>query len=565
MESLNRWTERAGWVVSPTRGTTSKQLYFTAFMLGTTLLIAISHPELVLAPPYLVALGVLAGTTVLAVVIEWDARPPAWSVLVPVLDILSVALMRDMLRDSSIAVSLLVLLPVLWLAARARLLGVVISVVAVTALIALPALVRAPHIDSLVIVHSLLLPFIVLQMGLLTVGALSLLDGQNHRLASALQEQESLLDAAATSEKLLHNIIDSVDVGIVVVDRDGNDLLMNRAQHRIHALATPEEDHDPDEARLLVRYPGTSTPIPPPQRPVRRAVMQETFDNYVVDIGPPGRGAVAFSTSARQILDRQGARSGAVVVFSDVTTYIETVRSQERFVAAVSHELRTPLTSVIGYLELARDDLDLSKETASYLQVANRNAEQLLLIVQDLLADQVARSGTQELVLRPRRLSEIAQQAAESFALRAEEQGIALELDLEETPELPLDEQRLQQAVGNLLSNALKYTARGGTVLMRTGVRGTQVELNVIDSGMGMSDQEQTNLFTPYYRTRTARDSAIAGHGIGLSLTRQIVVGHGGQISVRSRPGEGSAFTLHFALDGTERAGGATARSEAPE
>src|SRR5699024_11809641 len=136
----------------------------------------------------------------------------------------------------------------------------------------------------------------------------------------------------------------------------------------------------------------------------------------------------------------------------------ETVRSQERFVASVSHELRTPLTSVIGYLELAQDDLPLSKASAAYLQVAHRNAEQLLLIVEDLLADQVARSGTQELTLRPRRLSEIAQQAAESFALRAEEAGIALELDLQETPELPLAAQRLQQAGGNLLSHALTST-----------------------------------------------------------------------------------------------------------
>lgn len=175
--------------------------------------------------------------------------------------------------------------------------------------------------------------------------------------------------------------------------------------------------------------------------------------------------------------------------------------------------------------------------------------------MQDPPADQVARPGPPELTLRSRRMYEIAQQAAEPFALQTGEEEIKLPLDIEETPELPLDEQRLQQAVGNLLSNALKYTSRGGTVLMRTRVRGTQAELSVSDSGIGMSAQEQTNLFTPYYRTRTARDSAIAGHGIGLSLTRQIVVGHGGQISVRSRPGEGSAFTLHFSLDGMASAG----------
>src|SRR5699024_2526754 len=176
-------------------------------------------------------------------------------------------------------------------------------------------------IYSLTIAHSLLLPFTMLQIGLLAVGALRLLDGQNQRLAAALQEQESLLETAAASEQLLHNIIDSVDVGIVVVDRDGNDLLMNLAQRRIHALASPAGTEDPDETQLLIRYPGTATAIPPSQRPVRRAVLQETFSNYVVTIGPPGPESSTFSASARQVLDRHGERSGAVVVFSDVSSY----------------------------------------------------------------------------------------------------------------------------------------------------------------------------------------------------------------------------------------------------
>lgn len=551
------WTARIGAIASPTGGTASKQLYFAAFMLGVTLLIAISRPELVVTGLYLSALGVLAVATVLALTIRWEQLRPGWAVVVPLLDMVAVAIVRDLMREYAVSLSLLALIPCLWLAARLRLRGVVVSVLATTALISVPTLVRAEHIDSLAIAYGALLPFTVLQVGLLVAGGLRLMDGQNRRLTSMLREKQALLEGAAASEQLLHNIIDSVDVGVVVVDEDGHDVLMNRAQRRIHALATAAGDADPDESRLLLRYPGTTTTIPPAHRPVRRAVMQETFDNFVVDIGPLGAESAVFSTSARQMLDRHGARSGAVVVFSDVTSYIETVRSQERFVASVSHELRTPLTSVIGYLELAQDDLDLSKESAAYLKVAHRNAEQLLLIVEDLLADQVARSGTQELTLRPRRLSEIAQQAAESFALRAEEAGIALELDLQETPELPLDAQRLQQAVGNLLSNALKYTGRGGRVDLRTGVHGNHAELSVADTGIGMSAQEQRNLFTQYYRTRTARESAIAGHGIGLSLTRQIVLAHGGQISVRSQPGEGSTFTLRFSLDGADGDGAA--------
>lgn len=547
MDAVSSWTARIGRVVSPAGDTASKQLYFAAIMLGYTVLISLSHVEMVLTGQFLAALGVLLVATALAVVIRWEELRPLWGALVPVLDMVAVALVRDLMRESSMAVSLLVLIPVLWMAARLRMTGVSIAVLAVTVLIAAPSLARADAIDSLTITHSLLLPFIVLQVGMLVVGALKLLDGQHRKLTSALEEKAALLEAAATSEQLLKNVIDSVGVGIVVVDRDGHDVLMNSAQQRIHQISSPEGNDDPNEAELTLRYPGTTTPLPPDQRPVRRAVLQETYSNYLVSVGPAGVAGTTFAASARQILDRRGERDSAVVVFSDVSSYIEMVRSQQRFVAAVSHELRTPLTSVIGYLEMAQDTPELPPKAASYLEVAHRNAEQLLLIAQDLLADQVARSGTQKLTLRPHRLSAIAEQVVEDFALRAEQEGITVVQDVEQTPELSLDAPRLQQAVGNLLSNALKYTPAGGTVRVQTRVRQNEVELCVTDTGIGMSDQEQANLFTDYYRTETARDRHIPGHGIGLSLTRRLVVAHGGQISVRSRPGEGSTFTLRFA------------------
>lgn len=548
MDLSTSMTRRLARVVSPTSGTAAKQLYFFVLVLGFTALVAISGPGYVLSPSYLAALAVLLLATVLAYAIRWEKAGTRWVAVVPVLDILAIGLVRDLMRDSATAASLLSFIPVLWLAARLRTRGTVIAALAVSAAISVPSLVRATHLDSIVLAHAVLLPFTVVQIGMLVTGALAVLDGQTRRMTTTLAEREELLETTAAWEQRLENIIDSIDVGIVVVDRDGHDLLNNRAQRRIHALATPPSHDDPDETQLLVRYPGTTAPIPPGQRPVRRAVKLETFSNYVISVGPPGSEGMKLSTSARQIIDHHGNRDGAVVVFSDVTSYIEAERAQQQFVAAVSHELRTPLTSVIGYLELARDDLDLSRETASYLEVAHRNANQLLVIVEDLLQDQVTRASAGDLTLRPHRLSELAERTVESFVLRAEAVGLALEQDLEETPVMPLDAQRLTQAIGNLLSNALKYTPSGGTVRVHSCVVEGAVELNVIDSGVGMSDQEQTNLFTDFYRTEAARRSGIPGHGIGLALTRRIVLGHGGQISVRSTPRTGSTFTIRLPL-----------------
>ena len=545
-------TRRLSAVVSPSAGTASKQLYFAVFLLGFTMIVSISRPEDVLTPAYLAALAVLVLATVLAYAIPWEQLDHRLVALVPVLDIVAVALVRDLMRDSAVAVSLLSFIPAIWLAGRLRGRGVAIATLSVTALITVPSLVRVAHIDSLVLAHASLLPFTVLQIGLLATGALTLLDEQARRMAATLEEKEGLLEAAAAGERLLENILDTVDVGIVVVDRDGHDLLMNRAQQRIHTLSSPPDIEDPDETQLALRYPGTSCPIPSEDRPVRRAVNQETFSNYVISVGAPGDRGADFSSSARQILDRHGDRDGAVVVFSDVTSYVEAARTQQRFVAAVSHELRTPLTSVIGYLELAQDDPDLSTETASYLSVANRNAEQLLVIVEDLLQDQVTRSVSGGLTLRPHRLSTIAGQVVESASLRAQETGIRLVQDLQETPEIPIDEHRITQALTNLLSNALKYTPRGGTVTMSSRVAEGALEIAVADTGIGMSDQEQANLFTEFYRTDSARRSTVQGHGIGLAVTRRIVLEHGGQISVRSTPGTGSTFAIRLPLEAAD-------------
>ena len=269
---------------------------------------------------------------------------------------------------------------------------------------------------------------------------------RSERLQENVAERKTVIGELDAPAQLLQSILDTVDVGIVVVDADGHDILMNTRQRRIHALATLPGNDGLNESELL-RYPGTSLPIPVDERAVRRAVLQESFSNYLVAMGSPGEGSAAFSASARQILDRRGERAGAMVVFSDVTSYLEMVRSQEQFVASVSHELRTPSTSVIGYLELAQDGLDLSKATASRLQVAHRNTEQLLVIEEELLQDQVSRSGEEKLVLRPSRLSESAEHSVESFALRAEGAGIALISDLQPTPEMPVDTACMRQAV----------------------------------------------------------------------------------------------------------------------
>ncbi|MCZ4327778.1 sensor histidine kinase [Brachybacterium paraconglomeratum] len=537
-------------VVDGRGGQASKQLYFVLFFLGITLIVAASGIEQVLTGAYLWAIAILVVATALAYGLPWKRLAPGWDALVPVMDIAAIAILRQLMGGVTPAVSMLAFIPVIWLAGRLKVTGTVIATAAALLMISVPGLMQVPQLTALAILQALMWPVMALQVGLLISGALTLIEAQAASSRASPREKEVLLRHAASQEQLLQNVIDSLSAGIVVVDRYGHDLLMNRAQQHIHQVFSPPENEDPNESQLVMFYPGTAIPIPAEDRPVRRAVLKETFSNCTVAAGPTGTGAPTFSASARQILDVDGERDGAVVVFSDVTPFFEMSRAQRKFVADVSHELRTPLTSVIGYLDLVMDDPELPERSRKHLEIAERNAEQLLTLVSDLLQDHISQEqGAMKLDLQSARLSELAAQAVESIAPRAASGGVGIEVDLAQTPRTDLDPARITLALGNLLSNAVKYTPRGGTVTVRTSTSDGAVQASVSDTGIGMSDKEVAHLFTDYFRTPTALQHNIAGHGIGLTLARRALVAHGGQISVRSEPGKGSEFTLRLPLD----------------
>ncbi|MEE1617876.1 sensor histidine kinase [Brachybacterium sp. J153] len=532
-------------IVRPTGGATWKQLFFGTFTLLFAVTVWLSAAEKLALYEFLAGLAMLLGTTVLAVCVPWARLPATAVAAVPLLDVVLVALLRDSMRDVTIAFSLLVFVPTLWLVGTLRARGVWLSTLLVTLLFSVPAMVRNVPLDgSLAVVSSLLLPTTVLGMGLLVLGALTSIDRESARARHALTIQTQLLEASAAQESQLEAVLNSIDLAVVVVDRDGTFETQNpamieqglRAQQLSGAASTQERD-------LLLRFPGTTREIPLDRRPVARAIAGESFSNYVIAVGPDGD-SLKLSASARQITDHLGHSDGAVVVFSDVTELYESVSAQEQFVATVSHELRTPLTSVIGFLELAQDDEALAEDTAHYLQIASRSADQLQQLVETLLFTHVQRTARAPIERTPLRLSDLVDEACDSLGPAIAGAGLTLERHVQETRPVPMNRDLMVQALNNLLSNAVKYTPRGGTITVRARDVDGAVAVSVRDTGIGMTPSEQSKLFTRYYRTGTSREQHIPGHGIGLAHTRQVVLDHGGQLSVRSKADEGSLFTL---------------------
>ena len=220
---------------------------------------------------------------------------------------------------------------------------------------------------------------------------------------------------------------------------------------------------------------------------------------------------------------------------------------KDNLISVVSHELRTPLTSILGYLELLDQDRDrLTQRHRHFLGVVGRNAERLLDIVVDLLFVAQARAGHMTLGREPLDLSELAEHAVEGTLPAANERQITITVAPCSDSVVSGDRQRLGQVLDNLLSNALKFTPRNGSVEVRLSASRDYVVLEVADTGIGISAGAQRELFTRFFRTDAAIEAAIQGTGLGLSIVKAIVDGHGGQVSVESIEGEGATFTVNL-------------------
>jgi signal transduction histidine kinase len=225
---------------------------------------------------------------------------------------------------------------------------------------------------------------------------------------------------------------------------------------------------------------------------------------------------------------------------------------KDDFVASVSHELRTPLTSIRGYLELLREGEAgaLTEGQGEFVEILERNANRLMRLVGDLLF--VAQIEANEVALEsaPTDVEEVVREAAETARPAAIHKGIELDLDFDGggIGELYADRARLGQVLDNLISNALKFTERGGHVGVRTFPRDDALVIEVSDTGMGMTKEDVGQLFQRFFRTASATEQAIQGTGLGLAIVKAIVEAHGGGISVASVPGRGTTFRVELPL-----------------
>ena len=228
---------------------------------------------------------------------------------------------------------------------------------------------------------------------------------------------------------------------------------------------------------------------------------------------------------------------------------------KDDFVALVSHELRTPLTSIRGYLELVLEGQPsgLTKETSEFLGIVDRNAARLERLVDDLLFMARLGSGKLELSLQDTDLAALARESVGAATPRASAQAVELQCAVEEVPAVRGDPGRLAQLLDNLISNAVKFTPDGGHVDVRVFPQNGDVAIEVADTGIGISANEQGQLFQKFFRTSAAGERAIQGTGLGLSISKAIVEAHHGRIELESEENIGTTIRVLLPVaEGTE-------------
>jgi signal transduction histidine kinase len=283
------------------------------------------------------------------------------------------------------------------------------------------------------------------------------------------------------------------------------------------------------------------TPIPAEEQMMAQAARGEYFDSRLYWVGD-GLDQRSILVTARPVIGHDDQNIGSVFVSKDVTELTDAIRAREDFLAGVSHELRTPLTSIIGYLEVIEDSIDVADAGIEReLGIIQRNANQLLMRIGDLLH---VTDDNMSLRKRPVEVTTVVRQAVDAIRFRADNSGLTISTDLDDTFGATLDQGRFTQVLDNLLTNAVKYTPRGGDIRVSASSDAATLTVTVQDTGTGIPAADLRHIFERFYRAESVRGGGISGAGLGLAIVSTIVAAHSGTVSVASMVGEGTTFTV---------------------
>ncbi len=361
-----------------------------------------------------------------------------------------------------------------------------------------------------------------------------LADAMNQMAVQLRERIETVISQRNEYEAVLSSMVE----GVVAIDMEERILSINRAAANILKNSSHEM-----KGRTI-------------QEVVRNRELH-AFVEETLSSGQTAERDIVLRQNGERILNIRSAplcnanekRIGTLVVLDDVThlRHLEEVRRD--FVANVSHEIRTPLTAIKGFVEtLQNGAVDNPEEAERFLAIIEKHVNRLAAIIEELLLlSKIEREDEiRQIQLEEGSVEEVIRASVQACQAKAEEKNIRIDISCEDTFSAKADLPLLEQAVVNLLDNAIKYSRENSVVRVETALSDSEIIIKVQDHGMGISKQHLPRLFERFYRVDKARSCKLGGTGLGLAIVKHITQAHDGRVTVESALGKGSTFAIHL-------------------
>ena len=575
--SIDRWLRR---IPLDSPSPFAKQLPTIAgFAIAIVIVLLPFQPAVTDFPFFIAGVALVTVASILAAALPWRRIGGNWTLIVPLLSLLAVGLFRLGTGASGSPYGVLLLLPFVWIALEEGRINVLIAALGVLLVQLGPVFVNGDSTTISEWVRAFFSPLIYLIVALVINEIAHRVRLQLEAAQTAGEQREAMLEEAVrisdelalnearlkTANRLIQSIWNAVtEQSVIGTDLDGLIDVWNPGAQKMFGLTQQQVT---DGGRHVVDFHLASELDERLRDMDARVTTVSSAEDFsaLVDavrsgfadvrdwtyVRPDGR-HVPVQVAVTPRLDENGHRVGFIFVATDMTQAREFARLKDEFVGLISHELRTPLSSILGYLELMRDDEDdpLSPEQLKYLGVAERNAHRLLKLVGDLLFTAQVESGRFPLDIAEVELGPVISASAETARPMAATADVTLRVDI---PSAAIvvhgDSMRLGQSVDNLISNAIKFTPAGGTVTVSLREEADEAVITVADTGIGIPAVELGQLSTRFFRASTATRNAVPGVGLGLTITKAIITAHDGRLDIASEEGVGTSISLYLPVE----------------
>lgn len=361
-------------------------------------------------------------------------------------------------------------------------------------------------------------------------------------LAEALNqmahELEQRIEAVIKQRNETQAVLSSMVEGVVALNSEERIMEVNAAAARL--LQSTSEQLKGRSIREIMR-----------NRDLHRMVQITLVDgiNMEGDITLYQDGQQVLGIRCTPLLDSDAKRIGILLVMNDVTQLRRLENMRSDFAANVSHEIKTPLTAIQGFVEtLAHGSVETPNEAQRFLGIIQKHVRRLTTIIDDLM--QLSRLEQDKETYNPKRrqntVADVLHTASQHCGKSAGEKEITVRIEADPGLKANMDADLMEQALVNLISNAIKYSEVGSEIIISTQETDDEIRIRVEDQGIGIAQKHLPRLFERFYRVDKARSRNMGGTGLGLAIVKHIIQSHGGWVTVESVQGQGSTFTLHL-------------------